>query len=487
MIEGKNYIGGKFQPNRQDFKVINPSTEEAIGLFPQSTIAQVNEACTSAKNAFSAWNALGRVKRGDYFHRLANLIENKRSELVKTISLETGKSLNESDAEVTEALHMVQYTAAQGRQPSGSIIPSEVPERDSYLIRKPKGVIGVISPWNFSYAIPYWNSAPALLEGNTVVLKPSEDAPMSGQLIAELYDEAGFPAGTFNMIHGDGSVGAEIVNHHFINHILFTGSVTVGQQIRQTCAKFTNKSCALEMGSKSAVIVCADSDLDISVPACIASSFKLTGQRCVSAGRILVDRKILRSFLPEFVAKVEELTFGDPFSKPVPFAGPLINKSQMERVIRYNDMVRKDRSTQIYVDGKKQDGKGFFVNPFVYQAEWADKPFLREEVFGGHVAIIPFDDNDEAIRIFNDTQYGLSVGVITNDYRAMREFRERCDCGMCYFNNGSIGAESSFPFGGVKASGYGHASAAGCFDGVVNKVAVTINHGRTINFPQGLK
>lgn len=464
---------------------MNPATEEVIGEFPVGGAKEVEDACAAASSSFDRWRRTSRVIRGDYFHRLARLIEDRRESLTRAISLETGKSLNESLAEVNEALHMTQYVAGQGRMPCGEVIASEIADRDSYVVRKPKGVVAVVSPWNFPLAIGgFWCAAPALLEGNTVVFKPSEDTPMVGQMIAELYHDAGF-RGEFNLVHGDGSTGELLVNHPAVKHILFTGSVAVGNFIKKACA-LQNKTCSCEMGSKSAVVVCGDADVDLAVSATVASAFKLTGQRCVSAGRVLVQRSMLRKFLPPLVEAVEGLKFGDPLSRPAPFAGPVINKIQLERVARYNEAARQDRTVEVFVKPTRPEGKGYFVTPMVYQTEWADKSFLKEEVFGPHLAVIPFDTVERAIDIYNDTAYGLSLGVLTDDYRTMRKFRDECDAGMMYFNLGTIGAESSLPFGGVKASGYGWGSATATFDSVVHKVAVTVNHSHTLNFPQGM-
>lgn len=488
---GMNYIGG-FLPTRADFVSINPSTEEPIGYFPQSTAAEIDEAITAAEKAFYAWKSLSRVQRAEYFWKLAKLIELKTDKIAVAISVETGKSLNESKAEVIEALHMTQFCFGKGREPSGDIIPSEIPERDSYVIRKPKGIVAVIAPWNFPFAIGgFWCAGPSLLEGNTVVFKPSELTPMVGQITAELFQEAGFPPGVFNLLHGDGNVGAYIVDDDRIDHIAFTGSAEVGKLIRQACADSDHKTCSCEMGSKSAVVVFEDADLDLAVQACLNSAFKLSGQRCVSSGRLLVQRSILEQFKEKFLNEVSNVAMCDPFTSPKGLSfGPLISETQKNRVESFNALVEADSDATILwtqIVGNENNHMGYFVRPFVYQVEWANKPYLKQEVFGPHVAIVPFNDIDDAIRIYNDTKYGLALGVCTNDYRKMREIRNNCDAGMIYFNLGSIGAESQQVFGGVKASGNGWPSAAGMFDAVVHKVAVSVNHAESLNFPQGLK
>jgi aldehyde dehydrogenase (NAD+) len=487
MYIGMNYVGGEFQPHRPDFPSINPSTEEDIGLFPTTTSDEVVHAVSVARKASSSWASLSRIQRAEYFDTLAQIVKRDIQKIARAISLETGKTLNESRAEVNEALHMAQYTFAKGREAFGECVASELAERDAYVWRKPKGVVAVVAPWNFPFAIGgFWCAAPALLEGNTVVYKPSEDTPMVGQITAELYDEANFPDGVFNVIHGDGEVGNALVLDD-VDHICFTGSMEVGRTIRRVCADSWYKTCSCEMGSKSALIVFNDADLELALSAAVASAFKLSGQRCVSASRILVQRSVYDTFCSEFVQLASQVKIGDPFNMPNALFGPLINKNQMERVLRYNNIVNTDEDCKVLLAGEKMNGKGYYLTPHVYQTEWADKPFLKQEVFGPHVALVPFDTLDEAIEIYNDTNYGLAVGVLTNDYRNMRECRNRCDYGMIYFNLGCIGAESHMPFGGVKGSGNGWTSAAGTFEAVTHKVAVNVNHGKTLNFPQGLK
>lgn len=488
MYIGMNYVNGDFVHTRPDFVSVNPSTEEHIGNFPSSYPWEIDEAANAARAAFPKWKAVSRVIRAEYFDKLCQILKGKVDYVARAISLETGKNLNESKAEVIEALHMAQYCFGKGREACGEIIASELAERDSFVIRKPKGVVASIAPWNFPFAIGgFWTAGPAILEGNTVVLKPCEDTPMVGQIIAELYNEAGFPPGVFNLVHGNGRVGDYLARHKEVDHICFTGSAEVGKIIRTVCAESWHKTCGCELGSKSAVIVFDDADMDLALNACIASAFKLSGQRCVSSGRLLIHRPIYDAFCQKFVKMAENIVVGDPFTTPDAMFGPLINRDQYERVFKYNEMTYGDSSTKVLVPGGGMDGKGFFMTPHVYQTEWADKPYLKQEVFGPHVALVPFNDLDDAVRIYNDTEYGLSLGCITNDFRRMREVRNRCDSGMMYFNLGSVGAESHAVFGGVKKSGNGQPSAAGTFDSVVHKVAVSVNHANSINFPQGMK
>jgi len=492
MYVGMNYINGSFCPHRPDFESWNPSNEEPVGIFPMSNYGDVAEAVQAARHAFFSWRELSRVVRAEYFDRLCEVLKAKKDYVVKAISLETGKSVNESLAEVNEALHMAQYTFGMGRMPFGECVASEIAAKDSYVIRKPKGVVAVVSPWNFPFAIGgFWCAAPALLEGNTVVFKPSEDTPMVGQIIAELYEEAGFPPGVFNLVHGNGGVGDMLVNSK-IDHICFTGSAAVGQYIRQVCANSWHKTCSCELGSKSAVMVFADADLDLALAGCVASAYKLSGQRCVSSGRLLVESSVYNEFVSKFVDLSSKITVGDPFSDPVPFMGPLINAAQRGRVEKFNQAASQNDFVQVLLKGQRAGDKGYFLTPHIYTCGWLSKDkmgvddFLRDEVFGPHVAIIPFDGVEEAIGIFNDTEYGLSLGVCTSDFKKARLVRDKCDFGLGYWNGGSIAAESHLPFGGVKKSGNGLPSAAGTFRAVTHEVTWTVNHG-PLAFPQGLQ
>lgn len=486
MYYGANYINGKwtFNDDNSIFVDLNPSTGEILGDFPQSTDSQIELAIVSAKKVFKSWSKMSRIKRADYFFSLAKLVERDKNELANIISKETGKNLNESMAEVIEALHMCQYAFGSGRTPVGDLIASEVADKDAYVIRKPKGVVGVISPWNFPLAIgSFWSSAPALVEGNTVVHKPSELTPYIAQRVAALYKEAGFPDGVYNLIHGDGSVGAKIVTHPNVDCILFTGSYDVGQSIQQVCVNNPRKSCSCETGSKSATIVFDDGNQDLALEVAIASAFKLSGQRCVSSGRILIQNGVYNNFCERFAEKAASLIPGDPFETPASFYGPMISEQQLSRVEFYNNLIDQG----LLVKGRRLDRAGYFLTPHVYKAKWENQRYLKEEVFGPHVALIPFADVDEAINIYNDTEYGLACGVVTDDFRKMRQCRDEIQAGMIYLNGGSVAAESHLPFGGVKKSGNGHKSAAGTYRAVTNEVAVTVNYEKGITWAQGMK
>ena len=509
-FEGRNYVDGQWQATELMYSKINPATGKALGAFPLSGPTEVGAAVDSARRAFKKWKKVSRFVRSDYMYKVAQIIERRRNELATVISLETGKNYNESIAEVNEALHMAQFAFGSGRYSHGEAVSSEIEDKDAYMLRKPKGVIAIISPFNFPLAIgAYWCAAPAIVEGNTVVIKPSEDAPMSTQLAVEIYKEAGLPDGVISLIHGEGETG-NLLAHSDVDHICFTGSAEVGQHVRRVASESWHKTTSCEMGSKSACIIFDDVEAKLALEAAIASAHKLSGQRCVSSGRMIVQRTIYDQFAKDFAEAASKLKTGNPFKKLVGTSGgpdcigwvdyvpdesmhygPIINEQGFKKVKKYNDMVMVDRDAEVLLEPKYEviNDRAFFSSFMVYKSEWRgiEAPYLRDEVFGPHVAIIPFDTIEDAIRIYNDTEYGLAVGVLTNDFRKARIMRDECEAGMIYWNGGSIAAESHLSFGGVKKSGNGFPSAARTFRAVTHEVSWTVNHADSLTFPQGMK
>ena len=489
---GQHFIDGQWLPViGERFESINPArADEVLGHYPRGTAADVDQAATAARAAFDPWRRRSRVKRGELFLRLAELIDRHTDELARVLAAESGKVFDEARAEVVEGLHMVQYVFGTARQPSGQVIDSEIEAKDLYVRRKPRGVVAVITPWNFPFAVPLWMLGPSLLEGNTTVFKPSEETPEIGQRLVQLFEEAGFPAGVINLVHGLGEeAGDALARHEQVDVVCFTGSYDVGSHIRKLAAEHPHKSCALEMGSKSAVIVCEDASLDLAVNAALLSAFKTTGQRCVSAGRVLVHERRCDEFAAGLVERARQIRFADPFTSGA-FAGPLINQRAVEKVAYYNNLAHQEGAEVLLDGGRMMDAEhraGYFMSPFVYRQTYRpDVRTIREEVFGPHLAIVPFTDDEAAIRIYNDTPYGLSMAVITEDYRRWRLYRDECDYGMGYVNLPCIGAEVHLPFGGVKRSGNGQPSAAALVDAVTHRVAFTVNHARSITMAQGM-
>jgi aldehyde dehydrogenase (NAD+) len=489
---GRLYIAGQWRaPDGARLESRNPARlDDVVGVFPSASAAEAADAVAAARAAYPAWRRTSRIRRAELFDNLAQLVKRDTDALAELMARECGKVVTECRAEVIEGLHMIQYVFGTGRMPIGDVLASEIAEKDAYMRRKPWGVVAVITPWNFPFAVPLWMLGPSLLEGNTAVFKPSEDTPAIGQRLVELFEEAGFPAGVLNLVQGEAEAGEALVRNPGVNVVLFTGSYDVGRRIQQLSAEHYDRIVACEMGSKSAVIVCEDARLDLAVTAGVISAFKTSGQRCVSAGRILVAEKIFDRFAEKFVATARRLHIGDPLDA-ANFTGPVIHRAAAEKVQRYNDLARQE-GAEVLLDGGRLTqgtyGAGCYLSPFVYRMDYRPGArSIREEVFGPHVALIPFKDTEEAARIYNDTEYGLSMAVITEDYRAMRFFRDECEYGMGYVNLPCIGAEVHLPFGGVKKSGNGHPSAAGLVEAVTHKTAWTVNHGTEVKMAQGLK
>jgi aldehyde dehydrogenase (NAD+) len=490
-ITGQHLIAGRWQaPAGHSFESNNPARlDEVIGVFPQADPEDADLAVAAARFAFPEWRRTSRIHRAELFDNLAQLVKRDADALAELMARECGKVITECKAEVIEGLHMIQYVFGTGRMPFGEVLASEIAEKDAYMRRKPWGVAAVITPWNFPFAVPLWMLGPSLLEGNTVVFKPSEDAPAVGQRICELFEEAGFPPGVLNLIHGNGETGEAIVRNPGVNIVLFTGSYDVGRRIQQISAEMHDRITACEMGSKSAVIVCDDARLDLAVTCGTISAFKTSGQRCVSASRILIHESNFDQFAEYFVSTAKRLHIGDPLDRGN-FTGPVIHLVAVDKIERYNDLAKEEGAEVLLDGGRITHGslsKGCFMSPFIYRMEHhRGARCIREEVFGPHVALIPFRTNEEAVRIYNDTEYGLSLAVITEDYRKMRYFRDECEYGMGYVNLPCIGAEVHLPFGGVKKSGNGHPSAAGLIETVTHKTAWTVNHGTEVKMAQGL-
>ncbi|MCI0642962.1 MAG: aldehyde dehydrogenase family protein [Gemmataceae bacterium] len=487
---GKHLVAGDWLASGRTFPSVSPAdTQEIVGVFPKGGKDEADRAVAAARAAYPAWRRTSRILRAELFDNLAQIVKRETDNLARLMARECGKVVTECRAEVVEGLHMIQYVFGTGRMPMGDVLASEIAEKDAFMRRKPWGVAAVITPWNFPFAVPLWMLGPSLLEGNAVVFKPSEDTPAIGQRLVELFVEAGFPPGTINLVHGDAEAGEALVRNPEVNVVLFTGSYDVGRRIQEISASIPDRIVACEMGSKSAVIVCEDAKLDLAATCALISAFKTSGQRCVSAGRILVHEKIFETFTQKLLALAKRLRIGNPLDAGN-FTGPVINQAALDKITGYNALAKKEGAEVLLDGGRLSDSdhaRGFFLAPFIYrQRHGSGVRSIREEVFGPHLALIPFTNNDEAVAIYNDTDYGLSLAVITESYRAMRFFREECEYGMGYVNLPCIGAEVHLPFGGVKKSGNGHPSAAGLIEAVTHKTAWTVNHAEEVKMAQGL-
>jgi len=491
-----HYIGGEWTDGNgsETFESDNPATGESLATFQRGTDADVDRALSAAEAAFEEWRSLSYIDRAEYLWEIYHELRDRHEELGEIVTRECGKEISEGKADVTEAWHMVEWAAGNARHPHGDVVPSEVAEKDAYMRRKPRGVVGCITPWNFPVAIPFWHMAIALVEGNTVVWKPAEQTPWCGQIIAEMMADAGIPDGVFNLVQGYGDAGAAIVDDDRVDTVLFTGSAEVGHEIAGKVGGQAGTLAACEMGGKNAVVITEHADVELAVQSAIMSSFKTTGQRCVSSERLIVHTDVYEEFKAEFVDIAERIAVGDPLDDET-FMGPAIEADHVEKIRRHNELARKEGG-EVLVDRFElpaddiPDGHeaGHWVGPFVYEIDYdPDLRCLKEECFGPHVALIEYDgDIDRALDIHNDTPYGLAGAIISEDYRQLHAFRDRADLGLAYANLPCIGAEVQLPFGGVKQSGNGYPSAREAIEAVTERTAWTMNNSTEIEMAQGL-
>ncbi len=491
-----HYIGGEFVAGagEETFESENPASGETLGTFRRGTETDVERAVAAAEGAFEEWHDLSHIDRAEYLWEIYHELKERTEELGETVTKECGKEISEGKADVVEAAHMVEWAAGDARHPHGDVVPSEIPSKDAYMRRKPVGVVGCITPWNFPVAIPFWHMAVALVEGNTVVWKPAEQTPLCGQTIAELFESTGIPDGVFNMVQGYGDAGSEIVDAPAVDTVLFTGSAEVGHEIAGKVASRPGTTAACEMGGKNAVLVTDQADLDVAVHSAVMSSFKTTGQRCVSSERLIVHEDVYEEFKERFVELAESVAVGEPLDEST-FMGPLIEQRQVERFHEYNALAREE-GADVLVDRAELDAeeapddRGNWVGPFVYEIDYDDAGetrCIREEVFAPHVALMKYSgDIERGVEIQNDTPYGLAGAIISEDYRQINYFRDHAELGLAYGNLPCIGAEVQLPFGGVKKSGNGYPSAREVIEAVTERTAWTLNNSKDIEMAQGL-
>ncbi|SEP27850.1 aldehyde dehydrogenase (NAD+), partial [Halogranum amylolyticum] len=482
----RHYIGGEWTDGdgSETFESENPATGEVLGEFRRGTESDVDAALAEAEEAAEEWQALSHIDRAEYLWEIYHELRERTDELGEIVSKECGKEISEGRADVIEAYHMVEWAAGDARHPKGDVVPSEIPSKDAYMRRKPRGVVGCITPWNFPVAIPFWHMAVALVEGNTIVWKPAEQTPWCGQIIAEMFEEAGIPEGVFNMVQGFGDAGASIVEDERVDTVLFTGSAEVGHEVAEKVAQQPGKLAACEMGGKNNVVITEEADLDIAVHSALMSSFKTTGQRCVSSERLVVHEDVYDEFKERFVELAQNVSVGDPLEEDT-FMGPLIEAEHKEKVTKYNQLA-KDEDVNVLVDRTELDAEeipeghedGHWVGPFVYEADaWEDLRCTHEEVFGPHVALLKYSgDVEEGVAIQNDTDYGLAGAIISENYRQINYYRDNAEVGLAYGNLPCIGAEVHLPFGGVKKSGNGYPSAREIIEAVTERTAWTLNN-----------
>jgi alpha-ketoglutaric semialdehyde dehydrogenase len=459
----QNYVAGEWvdAAGGETFESVNPASGDVIGVFPRSTAEDVDRAVAAAKSAYEEWRLVPAPKRGEILFRFAQLLTDEKAELTDLMTREMGKVKAEAGGDVQEAIDMSYYMAGEGRRLFGQTTPSELRDKFNMSVRMPIGVVGVITPWNFPIAIPSWKIVPALVCGNTVVFKPATDTPLLGLRFVELLTEAGVPAGVVNVVHGGGGeVGDRLVRHPDVPVITITGSRETGVAVLAAAAEGL-KHVHLELGGKNGIIVMDDADLDLAVDGIVWSAFGTSGQRCTAASRVIVHERVYETLQAKLVDAAERLRLGPGWEDETD-VGPVINKGALEKIDSYTEIGRGE-GAKLLTGGEIADGdglgKGFFYRPTIFGEAEAGMRIVQEEIFGPTTALIRVRDFDEAVRVANGVDFGLSSSIFTRDvnraFRAMRDL----DTGITYINAGTIGAEVHLPFGGTKATGNGHREA----------------------------
>ena len=477
----QNLIGGQWLPavSGRTMLNLNPADHsDVIGEFPSSHAEDVSLAVAAAQKAFASWRLVPAPKRAEILMRAGNILVRDKEKFAREMTREMGKVLAETRGDVQEAIDEAFYVAGEGRRLFGITTPSELPSKFAMSVRMPLGVVGLITPWNFPMAIPSWKLFPALVAGNTCVIKPAEDTPLSTYNLVNALVEAGLPPGVVNIVCGHGpTAGAALVEHPSIRAVSFTGSSSVGSLVAQRAAA-TFKQVSLEMGGKNAQIVLDDANLDLALDGALWGAFGTTGQRCTATSRILLQKGIAAEFTERFVARAKNLKVGNGIDESIE-VGPQVNADQIETSEKYVKIALDEGATLLCGGHKLTTGpyvRGTFFEPTVLAGVTPQMRIAREEVFGPVVSLIEFETFEEAVQIANSIDYGLSTSLYTRDvnraFTAMRDL----EAGITYINAPTIGAEVHLPFGGVKQTGNGHREGLGALDFFTTWKAVYVDY-----------
>ena len=457
----KNYIDGAWTQSKsgETFENRNPADwREVVGIFPKSTREEVDVAVQAAKRAYPEWARTPAPKRGEIMRAAGERLVDRKDDIARLMTREMGKVLKETLGDVQEGIDTAFYAFGEGRRLFTQNSPSELTEKVCLTFRQPLGVCGIITPWNFPIAIPTWKIFPALLCGNTVVFKPATDTPACGGKFVEILVEAGVPPGVVNLVYGSGrEVGEALLNHRDVRLVSFTGSSLIGKRIGEVCGK-TLKRCSLELGGKNAQIVLDDAEIDLALDGALWGAFGTTGQRCTATSRLIVQQGIYKTFIDKLVEKANQIKIGNGLEAGVDM-GPLVNEKQRETVHKYVDIGKKEGATLLCGGEFYEEGEcthGWFYRPTIFADVEPDFRIAQEEIFGPVLSVIKVPDFDEAVRVLNDSSYGLSSSIYTRDVNNAFHAVEKIEAGITYVNGPTIGAECHLPFGGVKDTGNGH-------------------------------
>jgi aldehyde dehydrogenase (NAD+) len=460
MSQHQNFIAGQWRDadSGDTFENRNPAKRsDLIGQFPQSGASDVDAAAQAAREAYRDWSRRPAPERGNILRKIGDLLTAKKDELAFEMTREMGKPHFETKGDVQEAIDTAYYAASETRRLFGHTVPSEMPNKFNMSIRRPVGVIGVITAWNFPVAVPTWKIFPALACGNTIVFKPSEDAPHSGELLVRILHEAGVPAGVVNLVQGAGETGAAMVAHDEINAISFTGSSETGSKIGAECGRL-HKRFSAELGGKNPMIVLDDANLDLVMEGVIWGAYGTTGQRCTATSRLIVQSGVHDQLVAKIEARANELRLGYGNDQGVDM-GPVINQKALDKISGYMDVARDEGAT-IRFGGKQATSEGtddgFFFEPTLFTDVKQGMRVEQEEIFGPVLSVIKVESYDEAVEVANGVKYGLSSSIYTRDVATAFRALHDIEAGITYVNGPTIGAEAHMPFGGVKQTGNGH-------------------------------
>ncbi|MEK9882146.1 MAG: aldehyde dehydrogenase family protein [Alphaproteobacteria bacterium] len=448
-----HYIGGEWVGDSDVTTNTSPANrDDVIGTYARGDAARVDQAVSAALAAQPSWAAASPQLRHDVLERAGALIVERKDELGRLLAREEGKTIAEAVGETVRASQVFKFFAGEALRNTGDAVASVRPGIDVMIEREAVGVIGLITPWNFPIAIPAWKLAPALAYGNAVVMKPAELTPGCAWELAKILDEAGCPAGIFNLVMGPGSkVGARIVEHEDIAAVSFTGSVATGRQVAVDCAA-RGKKVQLEMGGKNPMVVVDDADLDVAVGACLNGAFFSTGQRCTASSRLIVTAGIHDAFLDKLTAAAADLVIGDPLDSKTQI-GPVVDQSQLDQNLEYLALAATEGCD--VRGGGLGNGNGYFMHPAIFAGASNQMRVSREEIFGPMASVIKVADYDEALAVANDTEFGLSSGICTTSLKLATDFRRNAKAGMVMVNLPTAGVDYHVPFGGRKGSSYG--------------------------------
>ena len=456
----RNYIGGKWVESvtGRTYPVHNPAhTDQLVGEFQTSGADDTLHAVAAAKDGLKIWANTPAPARANIMYKALDIMGRRAEELAETITVEEGKPISDARAEVKRAMAIMEYAAGEGRRMFGYTTPSELPDTVAYTTRRPLGVVGIITPWNFPLAIPAWKIAPALICGNALVFKPASATPHSAVKLLEIFEEAGLPAGVLNLVTGPGGqVGNALVESPDVKGISFTGSTEIGTDLYSESAKRLKKVQA-EMGGKNAVIVLSDADMDKAMNGIVQGAFGSTGQRCTATSRVIVEESVHDQFVTELIDRTSKLTVGDGID-PANDVAPLSSQNQKDKVLEFIGIGAEEGANLAFGGSDLMDGdlkEGYYVEPTVFTGVTSDMRIAQEEIFGPVLTVFKAKDLKEAIDIANSVEFGLSSSVYTKDITKAYEYINTVETGMVHVNASTLGGEVHLPFGGLNSSGVG--------------------------------